>query len=79
MYCLSMLQPSILAILTRAAMEVLALRRDKDISALAALITKEKPARVGIITCLMCVCHKYNSQVYYGRSIQITSVAEMFS
>ena len=49
MYSLPMLQPSIRAIPIRAAMEVLALRRDKDISALAPLITKEKPARVGII------------------------------
>ena len=50
MYCLLMLQLSIRVILIRAAMEVLALRRDKVISALAALIMKEKLARVGIIT-----------------------------
>ena len=49
MYCLPMLQPLFRAILIRAAMGVLALRWDKDISALAALITKEKPAIVGII------------------------------
>ncbi len=48
-YCLRMLQPSFRAVLIRAAMGVLALRREKDISALAALITKEKPAIVGII------------------------------
>ena len=48
MYCLPMLQPSFRAILIRAAMGVLALRWDKDISALASLITKEKPAIVGI-------------------------------
>ena len=49
MYCLPLLQPLFRAILIRAAMGVLALRWDKDISALAALITKEKPAIVGII------------------------------
>ena len=50
MYCLPMLQPSIRAILIRAAMGVLALRLDKDISALAAVITKDQLAIVGIIT-----------------------------
>ena len=56
-----MLQPSIRAILIRAAMEVLALRRDKDISALAALIMKGKPARVGIIMFSAYVCHNYHN------------------
>ena len=45
-----MLQPLIRAIPIRAAMEVLALTRDKDISALVALIMKEKLAMVGFIT-----------------------------
>ena len=51
-----MLQPSIRAILIRAAMEVLALRRDKAISALVALITKEQLVIVGIIMFLVSVC-----------------------
>ena len=49
MFCFPTSQPSIRAILIRAAMEVLALRLDKDIIALADLITKEQLATVGIV------------------------------
>ena len=50
-----MLQHSIRAILIRATMEVLVLRRNKAISALVGLIMKEHPARVGGLYYVMSV------------------------
>ena len=44
-----MLQSSKRAVLIRAAMEVLALRPEEDIGAVAAIITKEQLATVGMI------------------------------
>ena len=60
MYYFPMLQHPIRAILIRVAMEVLALRLEKNTSALAAVITKEQTCSSGYHYVSAYVCRNYH-------------------
>ena len=70
-----MLQSSESAVLIRAAMEVLALKPEEDFGAVAAIITKEQLATVGMIMFeRMYVCRNYHTNC-----VMLCRCRDMFS